>query len=352
MLFLTHSLTKLKISERHRLQLWVISNNILEVDGNEKIDPEKASILSLCKVIPQEYPSITCRCIDITLKNCQNTLHSEAGEGDTYGIIDQLLNELMAVSSTLVVAYRGSYRWVQTFEPLLLESVLEEKIPLKKQDVYLFTGGLESIEVVLAEYLAKTFQAKLIFIENLTFPEKHEYLQWLDTHVQEDNVSCKLQKLLELEKLCAKILVIRADTTNYEQIYQSLYSENIGNINGVIYSNRIKHENIFSSIPEICQIELKKILDSQLCTINILEKVLENIKLDFWIISSSLSSILGGFGLCLYSASNQIIDSFITKRNQNSSLPWYTVNWEKLQLNLIQEKKQLNMHTELKQLLI
>ncbi len=333
LLFLTQSLSKLKISER--LQLRVVSNNIQEVNGNEKIDAEKAVILGLCKVIPQEYPNISCRCIDIALTNRRDT---ENGQEDCdSNIVGKLLDELTYVSSDMVVAYRDHHRWVQTFEPVRLESVVDEKVLLRKQGVYLFPGGLESIEVVLAEYLTKTFQAKLIFIEDSKFPEKDNFLQWLETHPQDDEVSCKIQQLLTLEELGAKVVLLRADTTNYEQMYQTLTSENVGQINGVIYSTGIKREHIFGSIPEITEVELENLLELQRRKIIVLEQVLQNVNIDFCIIFSSLSSILGGFGLGLYSAANQFVDTFINRHNQNNTLPWYIINWDKVQLDANQQ---------------
>ena len=334
LLFLTQSLSKFKISES--LQLWVVSNQIQEVNGNESLDPEKATVLGLCKVIPQEYPNITCRSVDIDLTNHRDTESAERGEEYRSNIVNNLLCEFTALSSDLIVAYRDCYRWVQTFEPVRLESVVEEKILPRKQGVYLFPGGLEGIEVVLAEYLAK-IQAKLIFIEDLIFPEKDSFSQWLD-YTQEDEVSGKIQKILALEKLGAEVLVIRADTTNYEQMYQSLSVENIGQINGVIYSTGIKRENIVYSIPEIAKIESEKLFYRQLTKITVLEKVLENIKLDFCVVFSSLSSTLGGFGLSLYSGVNNFIDVFTNRHNRTHSLPWYTINWDKLQLHTSQEQ--------------
>jgi acyl transferase domain-containing protein/acyl carrier protein len=354
LLFLTQALNNQKITDR--LQLWVISNNIQEVSGNETLDPEKATVLGFCKVIPQEYSNITCRSIDVVLTNkrgaekrtlpcggsppLRNVSVAEGGGRDCDShIIDQIINEFRAKSSELVVAYRDRYRWVQTFEPLRLESVVEEKTLLRKQGVYLFGGELESLGVVLAQYLAKTLQAKLIFIEDWAFPEKHEYSQWLEIHTPEDEVSRKIQKLQELGDLGAEVLVVRADTTNYEQMYQSLAPEKIGEIHGVIYSTGRTRENIFGSIPEIGQTELEKLLDFQRQNLTVLEQVLESRKLDFWIIFSSLSSILGGFGLALYSGVNQLTDTFSQKHNQTNSLPWIVINWDKLQLNTTQEEK-------------
>ncbi|MBW4447035.1 MAG: acyltransferase domain-containing protein [Spirirestis rafaelensis WJT71-NPBG6] len=326
LLLLTQCWSKFTINGK--LQLWVISNQIQEVTGNEIINPEKAIILGLCKVIPQEYPNITCRSIDV------NLINEEGREYNNY-IIDQIFREFSVLSSDLVVAYRDRYRWVQVFAPVRLESVVEEKIPLKKQGVYLFFGGLESVAFVLAEYLAK-IQATLILIENSAFPQKDDYSQWLKTHSQEDEVSCKIEKLLILEQLGAKILLVRGDITNYDHMHQNLASENIGEIHGVIYSNGITHKDIFCSIPEISKLKLEKVLQSQRDRIGVLEQVLQNRKLDFGILLSSLSPILGGFGLALDSAINLFTNTFISQNKVTHSLPWYTIN---LEFNAIQEEK-------------
>jgi acyl transferase domain-containing protein/acyl carrier protein len=331
LLFLTQSLSQQNITDE--LQIWVVSNQIQQVNGEEKLNPKKATVLGLCKVIPQEYSNITCRNIDVVLPQ-SNSWRKEK-------LISQILGEFATLSSDLVVAYRNCYRWVQTFEPVRLESAFEEKKLLKQQGVYLFPSGLESLELMLAQYLAKTIQAKLIFVESSAFPKKDEYLQWLETHAQEDEISCKIQKILALEELGAKVLVICADNTNYQEMYQILAPENIGQIHGVIYSSGVTRQKIFYSIPEIEKMELEQLLDSQYRKMTVLEQSLQSRKLDFCIILSSLSSLLGGFGLTLYSGVNQLIDTFAQRYNQTNSLPWTIINWDRLQLNTAQETKTL-----------
>ncbi|MBN3897495.1 MAG: acyltransferase domain-containing protein [Nostoc sp. NOS(2021)] len=340
LLLLTQSFSQLKISER--LQIWVVSNQTQEVNGNETLDPEKATVLGLCKVISHEFPNIVCRSIDFVLTNRPDAKGAEGRAGDDRSyIVDQIISEFAVLSPDLVIAYRDRYRWVQTFESVRLESAVEEKTPLRKQGVYLFPGGLESFGVGLAKYLAKTLQATLIFIEDSTFPHKDEYSQWLETHAQEDEVSCKIQELMELEKLGVKFLVVCADRTNYEQMHYSLAPERICQIDGVIYSTVTTRENILCSIPEIGKTELGKLLDSQLHKMTVLEQVLQSIKIDFCVIISSSASIFGGIGLSLYSGVNQLIDTFTQRHNQNNSLPWVCINWHKLQLNTTQKQKTL-----------
>ncbi|NJM22194.1 MAG: polyketide synthase, partial [Richelia sp. SM1_7_0] len=67
LLFLTQAISKHKI--KTNIQLCVISNQIQKVNGTEVLSPEKATVLGLCKVIPQEYENISCRSIDVALPN-------------------------------------------------------------------------------------------------------------------------------------------------------------------------------------------------------------------------------------------------------------------------------------------
>jgi acyl carrier protein len=59
-----------------------------------------------------------------------------------------------------------------------------------------------------------------------------------------------------------------------------------------------------------------------------LEKVLHGKELDFYLMFSSLSSILGGLGFVAYSAANLFMDAFAHKYNQTKFIPWISVNWD------------------------
>ena len=115
----------------------VISDNIHEVTGRENLNPENSTILSPVKIIPQEYPYIICRSIDIVLP--------ESGSRDKQKLIERLAVEisLPAGSVDTVIAYRDNHRWVQTFEPVRLEEIPNQKgiHRLKENGVYVITGG-------------------------------------------------------------------------------------------------------------------------------------------------------------------------------------------------------------------
>ena len=83
----------------------VVTNNIHNVTGEEVIFPAKAMVLAPCKVIPQEFPNIKCRNIDVTLPAPGNT--------QVEILMNQIMAELTIKPSGQCVAYRGRHRWIQ-----------------------------------------------------------------------------------------------------------------------------------------------------------------------------------------------------------------------------------------------
>ena len=81
--------------------------------GEEEICPAKATLLGVCKSIPQEYPNIICRSVDVVV---------QAGdESSSKKSAAELIAELSGDRAHPIVAYRAGQRWVQIFEPLRLE---------------------------------------------------------------------------------------------------------------------------------------------------------------------------------------------------------------------------------------
>ncbi|MDF5732853.1 MAG: SDR family oxidoreductase, partial [Rhizonema sp. PD38] len=319
LLFLTQALGQQNSTQP--LQIGVLSNNMHEVTGVEVLHPEKATLLGPCKVIPQEYPHIRCRSIDVVIP--------ESGIWEDK-LIDQILSEFSVKSSNLVVAYRGNHRWVQNFELVQLDELLEGTPQLRSRGVYLITGGLGGIGLVLAEYLARTVQARLILIGRSALPEKDEWEQWIATHDDQDDITRKIEKVKLMEKLGAEVLVKRADVANVEQMQAAIADiyEKFGEIHGVIHAAGITGKESYSSIQEINLAKCEQQFQPKVHGLFVLNKVLEGKTLDFCILTSSLSTVLGGLGYAAYSAANLFMDAFAYKCNQINAMPWISMNWD------------------------
>ncbi|MBV9386564.1 MAG: SDR family NAD(P)-dependent oxidoreductase [Chroococcidiopsidaceae cyanobacterium CP_BM_ER_R8_30] len=323
LLFLAQALGKQNITDS--LQIMVVTNNLHDVTGFERLSPEKATVLGPCKVIGQEYPNIVCHSVDVVIP--ESTIGNKK-------LIDQLVAEFTTAPTAIVVAYRGNHRWIQTFEPIRVDEAIEEKMRLRKNGVYLITGGLGHIGLVLAKHLAKMVQAKLILIGRSGLPKRDEWEQWIAAHSDQDATSHKLREVKALEDLGAEVLVISADVANPEQMLSAIAQahERFGDINGVIHAAGIVEENAFSPIQEISKTECELHFHPKAHGLLVLEKVLHGKALDFCLLLSSLGSILGGLGYVAYSAANLFMDAFAHRHNQTDSVPWLSVNWDSWQL--------------------
>ncbi len=317
LLFLAQALGKQNVTDE--LQIMVVSNNLQEVSGDEILSPEKATLLGPVRAIAQEYPNISCRSIDVVLPR--------SGSWQAEKLVQQLVTEIKASSSDPIVAYRGTNRWVPTFEPVQLDEAVEETPGLREGGVYIITGGLGGIGLALAENLAKTVRAKLLLVGRSAFPNRDEWSQWLATHDEQDSVSRKIHKLLELEELGAQILVVTADVSNLEQMQVAIAQgqERLGQFNGVIHAAGVPGGGV---IQRKTREEAERILAPKVKGTLILDAIFKDVQLDFFVLFSSLASTLGGFGQVDYAGANAFLDAFSHHKRSTDGTFTTSINWD------------------------
>ncbi|MGD2090955.1 MAG: SDR family NAD(P)-dependent oxidoreductase [Candidatus Aminicenantes bacterium] len=303
------------------IQIEVVTNNLHEVTGREVLSPGKATVLGGVKVIPQEYPHIkTCQ-IDIRVP--------EPGSLEEKKVIDWLLKEFYGEFTGLILSYRSNQRLKQTFAPVKLMEHLKTMNPLRKEGVYLITGGLGGVGLVLATYLAQVANARLILIGRSSFPEREEWDQWLTSHSPNDIMSLKLRQLQKIEE-SGRTLILRADVSNREQMQMAVKQaeKHFGPVNGVIHAAGIVDEKNLKGIAHTTVLDCTRHFQAKIYGLPVLEEIFAKRDLDFCLLTSSLSSILGGLGFIAYSAANIFMDSFVQNHNKKNPLQWISVNWD------------------------
>ncbi|OYQ63098.1 hypothetical protein B9G53_18730 [Pseudanabaena sp. SR411] len=337
LLFLTQAIVKYAISSK--LKLTVISNNMQSVTGQETIQPEKASLLGACKVIPQEYANIRCQSIDIALADV-----IDVNSWQTQKLIDNIYADLTGNISEPVVVYRANRRWIQTYEPVKLEKSQSNSSRLKKGGLYLITGGLGSIGLILAEHLALTCQAKLLLVGRSPFPAKSEWQQWLATHSPEDPISQKIQKLQTITNLGSEVFIARADVANLDQMLAIFAEVNQkwGAINGVIHAAGVLTEQAFQEIRLLDRLNCEQQLRPKVDGLLVLEQILRSQNIDFCLLFSSLSAVLGGLGYFAYAAANLFMDAFTQQQQQTNPTPWIAINWDSWQFQELSDLSNAN----------
>jgi acyl transferase domain-containing protein/acyl carrier protein len=307
------------------LHIWVVSNAMQDVLGDEPICPGKATLLGPCKVIPKEYEQMTCSSVDVVLPTRQLDTPAE-----------QLMTELLTDARDELVAYRGRSRWVQSYEPIRLEDTESGIARLNEKGVYLITGGLGGLGSALAERLARAVQARLVLVGRSALPSRADWPAWLSDDTQDERVRRRIQQVLALEKLGAEVLVATADVTNREQMQQVLDEahEQFGPVNGVFHAAGVPGEGLIQlKTPDVAAQVLMPKLQGTLT----LDTALRDEPLDFLVLYSSSIAVTGGLGQVDYCAANAFLDAFAHYNHYRRSVPTVSINWGPWQWDAWQE---------------
>nr|WP_277991488.1 type I polyketide synthase [Corallococcus macrosporus] len=301
------------------LELQVVSSQLFSVAGDEATCPEKATLLGPCLVIGQEYPNVRCRLVDVPLP-----VPGSTGEA---GLVEHLVAELESPATDAITAWRGRHRWVRTHEPVRLEAPAEGRVPrLRPGGVYLVTGGLGGIGLVLAEALAReTRGAKLVLLGRQGAPERATWNSLLDS--REDSAPARLvRRLRELEREGAEVMAVAADVTDRARMAEVLADvrARFGAVNGVLHAAGVPAGGALQlKTEEIAQ----RVFAPKVRGTLVLDSLLDERALDFVIHCASRTSALGGFGQADYVAANAFLDAWAHHKALTSSTFTVAVDW-------------------------
>lgn len=304
-----------------RLRITIFTNYSQKVVGDEEIDPGKNTILSQVLCIPQEYNFIHCKLIDI-LYPINNVVIQQK-------LYTKLNKELQENIDDIVVAYRGTSRWILTYEQYPLMEEKPEELPLVEEGTYVITGGFGGIGLILANYLASNYHAKLALIGRSGLPSKDQWMQILQTKDAEDKVVERINAVLEIEKNGGTVLALQADVSDMEQLKQAIKETEaqFGRIRGVIHAAGIINGDSMTSFqnmnPELCWIQFASKVYG---TIHLYE-CFKRKQLDFCLLMSSISTVLGGLGYTAYTAANCYLNAFAEYCSMHSFNRWISIDW-------------------------
>lgn len=308
-----------RIAPGQPVDISVISNHLHAVTGQEQLLPEKATVLGPCHVIPQEYPQIHCRNIDIT-----------SAQDDMGWLANALSAEITAGGSEPVIAYRGRERWIQRFERVVFDETDELPPLLRSGGTYLITGGLGGIGLVLARHLAQTVGARLALVGRSAFPQPDEWNDWITQNGPDDKISQKIKLLKELESLGAEVAVFSADVADHEEmssVINGVY-ERFDTLHGVIHAAGVAGGGIIqlknSAIAE-------PVFRPKVSGTMILDSLLKDKPLDFILLCSSMAAVFGGAGQVDYCGANAFLDAYANATSLRRERVAFAINWDRWQ---------------------
>jgi len=104
--------------------------------------------------------------------------------------------------------------------------------------------------------------------------------------------------------------------------------QRFGTLHGVIHAAGIVSDNGLQEINDCHYDNCERHFQSKAHGLLVLEDVLDGKTLDFCLLVSSLTAVLGGIGHAAYAASNIYMDSFARGHNRLHRVPWLSANFD------------------------
>lgn len=301
--------------------IFVISSDVQEVTGAEYISPAKATVLGPCLVIPQESNYIHCRSIDID----QNSL-----EKSLFSIVRTVIQETLCDTEDMLVSFRNGHRWIHDLfkTPLCDKSMPRDLI--KQDGVYMITGGVGDMSSVLSRNISIIQNTKIVLIGRSKMPERHDWDEWVASHQENDRISNKIRILQKLDKSGVEYYVYEADVSNESRMIEVIdcIYKRFGRINGLIHAAGIVGLGAIVPVKELDYDESIRQFDAKIFGTQVLERCFSNRPLDFCILMSSLSTILGGVGFTAYTSANIYMSRLAQRHNKLAATPWTVIDWD------------------------
>ncbi|MBS0346728.1 MAG: amino acid adenylation domain-containing protein [Proteobacteria bacterium] len=291
--------------------LTVVAENAWSVLGNEVVRAERVLPHGLVSVLPAEAPGVQARFVDIA--------------ADDPAWVERVLAEAASGRREPLAAWRHGQRWRYTVEPLPAPPV-GDGLParLRQGGCYLITGGLGGMGLALAELLARRAAARLVLVGRSPLPARDGWMAWLQTHAADDATSQRIRRLLAIEEAGGQVLAVSADVADaaaMAALRQRVEAE-FGPVNGIVHCAGVAGGGAIALLsPE----QVAAVLAPKVAGVRVLHDCYADQALDFMVLCSSLTSIVGRAGRAEYTAANLFLDAFA---NSIGAPRLLAINWD------------------------
>lgn len=305
--YITKAFLKNDIS--NRIRIFIISQYVNEVSGEEeRINPENATLFGLSGVISQEYPNITCKCMDI----------------DEYTTGHEIVHEMKLHFIPDTVAYRNGKRYEKEFRDVDVDVLESNQIDIKDGNVYLITGGTGGIGLEIANFISSNGRVKLGLLSRTGMPKREYWDEFLEKGTDIEIIN-RINAIKSIESSGTEVLCLKADVNNREDIKNALNTlrSKYEKIDGIFHCAGVAGDGFILNKDETT---FKNVLMPKVLGTWSIYQLTQDDQLDFFVMFSSAATILNIAGQGDYRAANSYLDSFsaFMRRKNRKAL---TVNW-------------------------
>ncbi len=279
LLTLTQSLLVAKINHRMQILYLYPHNNSLAASLH-------AMIGGFSRTLAYENPNLRIVSLGVDSVAPEQIARFVGQELGFYGSAP--LNEVM---------YVNNQRNVRAIVPCAQPNSDVERPLLRQKGTYLITGGCGGLGGIFARFLAYHYKARLILLGRSS-----------------SNAAIE-QKLADLRELGGSALYYAADIADVEalqQVFEKLHNQDI-RLNGVMHCAGLIED---AFIIRKTTASLQNVIRPKVFGTVHLDRLTRPEPLDFFIVFSSIASVMPNQGQCDYAAANSFLDAFVVHRNQ------------------------------------
>lgn len=264
--------------------------------------PQHEALSSYIKTIQQENPSYTCKYVQID---------------SSYELADwsQIIwNELFISGDTANhIQYTKNKRLIKRFEEVEVENQRTSHIQLHEDGAYIITGGLGGLGLIIAEHLTKQSKVSLVLTGRSPLDKVKE------------------QQIDKLRRLCTNVTYIQADVSDKSDVIKLIkqVKKQFNCIRGIIHSAGLHKSGIImnKTIDEIEEVLAPKVWGTFY-----LDAYTKDEPLDFFVMFSSIVSVVGEVGLSDYAYANSFMDHYtewreMQRQKQQRSGKTLSISW-------------------------
>ena len=293
---LVHALTSARSGISSNLRLWIVTAGAQNLTGDaSRLNPLQACLWGLGRTVALEYRNIWGGLIDLP------------PQGDPARAVDALVTELLAPDGETQIAISDGTRNVARLirQPL---SALPERPPRVRADAtYLIAGGFGMLGASIARWLIGKGAKHIVLTGRNATPGRLEALFSAD------------------ERKSAAIHAVTADigrADDVRRLFEFVRAE-LPPLKGVVHSAGVLDDGVLA---RLTWERFAPLFEPRVYGSWLLHEATKAMELDFFVLNSSLLSVLGSAGQANYTTSSAFLDCLAAHRRA-AGLPAVAVNW-------------------------
>ena len=275
------------------LHIELVTTATHKITGLETLCADSAMAASFCRVLQQEYENISSHVLDIS-----DIRMEQDPEKNLASIACITLQEISLEKRPFEVSYREGQRWQKSYQLMSSEPELRQSIRVKKGGVYLILGGMGRIALALAEYIAIQNEVTLVLVGRTPLPEKSKWDTWLKANPDDRKMDVIMDSIKKIESMGSVVATHVTDICDDEEMQRLIgdLEESYGPLNGVIHGAGSFGQSL-QLVDKMVMSECEDLFRAKVLAMHVLDRALADRTPDFCILLSSLSSVVGGWGI-------------------------------------------------------